>query len=159
MKRIASFQIDHTKLKRGVYVSRKDTLGNATVTTFDIRMKEPNNEPALSSAAAHAIEHLAATFLRNHSEYGQKIVYFGPMGCMTGFYLLLGSDHESEEIVPLLRQLFRFMADFEGKIPGASPVECGNCTFMDLAKAKHEADKYLREVLTDIQNENLTYPA
>lgn len=158
MKPIASFQIDHTKLKRGIYVSRKDNVDNAVVTTFDLRMKEPNNEPAFEPAAAHAIEHIAATFLRNHSEYGDRIIYFGPMGCLTGFYLLLGGKHESEDILPLIRELFETVANFEGDIPGASPVECGNYTLMDLPAAKEEARKYLNEILENISKENLNYP-
>jgi len=159
MKQIKSFLIDHTKLKRGIYVSRKDTYGNATVTTFDIRMKEPNNEPALDPAAAHTIEHIAATFLRSHPDYGHQITYFGPMGCMTGFYLLLGSNLDAQEIVPLIQELFLFTANFEEKIPGASPIECGNYKFMDLDMAKQEAGKFYREVLKNIQEKNLIYPA
>lgn len=158
MKPIKSFQIDHTRLKRGIYVSRKDRVGDATVTTFDLRMKEPNNEAALEPATSHTIEHIAATFLRNHAEYADTTIYFGPMGCLTGFYLLLGGEHESRTIVPLIRELFQTVADFTGDIPGASPVECGNYTLMDLPTAKAEAKKYLEEVLKNIGEENLVYP-
>ncbi|WP_320171614.1 S-ribosylhomocysteine lyase [Maridesulfovibrio sp.] len=158
MKKIESFRIDHTRLKRGIYVSRKDAVGSECVTTFDLRMKEPNNEPALSPESAHTMEHIGATFLRNHAEYGDKVIYFGPMGCLTGFYLLLAGDYESVDIVDLVRGLFRFAADFEGDIPGASAVECGNYTFMDPAGAVIEAKKYCAEVLDVISLENLVYP-
>lgn len=158
MDKIESFQIDHTRLKRGIYVSRKDNVGNAIVTTFDLRMKEPNNEFPLSSATAHTIEHIGATFLRNHMSYGCRILYFGPMGCLTGFYLLLREDSDSLEITPLIQELFRYVAVFDGPIPGATPVECGNFTLMDLPAAKVEAQKYFQEVLDRIGNVNLNYP-
>lgn len=158
MKKIESFKIDHTKLKRGVYVSRKDTIGTESVTTFDLRMKEPNNEPALDSATAHTLEHIGATFLRNHPEFGQKIIYFGPMGCLTGFYMLLKGDLNSKDVVPLTQELFKYSADFKGGIPGATTVECGNYTLMDLASAKMEAQKYYDEVLEAIDEINLIYP-
>lgn len=158
MDTITSFTIDHTRLKRGVYVSRRDTVGDGVVTTFDLRLKEPNNEPALSSAAAHTIEHIGATFLRNHPTHAKAIIYFGPMGCLTGFYLLLSGNRESREIVPIVEELFRFTADFEGAVPGVSPVECGNHTLMDLSCAKEEAARYHNEILTDIKEENLLYP-
>ncbi|CCO23091.1 S-ribosylhomocysteine lyase [Maridesulfovibrio hydrothermalis] len=158
MKRIESFQIDHTQLKRGIYVSRKDSVGNETITTFDLRMKEPDKEPALDCAAAHTLEHIGATFLRNHNAFSEKIIYFGPMGCLTGFYLLLKGDFNSKDIVPLIQELFIFAADFEGDVPGASAVECGNHTLMDLPAAKSEAKKYYTEVLTKITRDNLIYP-
>ncbi len=158
MNKIESFKIDHTKLLRGIYVSRKDRIGNETITTFDLRMKEPDNEAALECAAAHTIEHIGATYLRNHSEFGEKIVYFGPMGCLTGFYLLLNGDYESKEVAPLITELFQFAADFEGDIPGASAVECGNHTLMDLPAAKAESSKYHAQVLTGITEKNLIYP-
>ncbi|BHH85908.1 S-ribosylhomocysteine lyase [Desulforhopalus sp. 52FAK] len=158
MDTIASFTIDHTKLKRGVYVSRQDRIGDGISTTFDIRMKEPNNEAALSSAAAHTIEHIGATFLRNHKEYRDKILYFGPMGCLTGFYLLLTEKIESVAIIPLIRELFNYIAQFSSEIPGASAIECGNHTLMDLPKAKAEAGTFFREILKDIRPENLVYP-
>ncbi len=158
MEKIASFTIDHTKLKRGIYVSRKDSIGAETVTTFDLRLKEPNTEPALTSAVAHTIEHLAATFLRNHDEYAAKTIYFGPMGCLTGFYLLLAGSIDSQEIVPLITEVFNFVAEFEGDIPGASAVECGNYRLMDLAGAQEEARKYAIEILADIDSSHLIYP-
>ncbi|WP_432738742.1 S-ribosylhomocysteine lyase [Maridesulfovibrio sp. FT414] len=158
MNRIGSFKIDHTRLKRGIYLSRRDAVGAETVTTFDLRMKEPNNEPALSSAVAHTIEHIGATFLRNHEGYGDKIIYFGPMGCLTGFYLLLNGDLKSVEIVPLIEDLFGFAAEFDGEIPGASAVECGNYTLMDPAGAREEARRFFVEVLNKITPENLVYP-
>ncbi|ACS81795.1 S-ribosylhomocysteine lyase [Maridesulfovibrio salexigens] len=158
MNKIESFKIDHTKLKRGIYVSRRDQIGAENVTTFDLRVKEPNNEAALDSAAAHTLEHIGATFLRNHSEYGDKIIYFGPMGCLTGFYLLLNGKYDSKDVVSLIRELFKFAADFEGDVPGASAVECGNYTLMDLSLAKTEAAKYYAEVLDGIGLDNLNYP-
>jgi S-ribosylhomocysteine lyase len=158
MEKIESFKIDHMRLKRGIYVSRKDGVGSKTVTTFDLRMKEPNNEQTLSPAAAHTIEHIGATFLRNHSEFGNKILYFGPMGCLTGFYLLLSDNFDSKTIVPLIQELFKYVAEYEGKIPGATPVECGNHTLMDLPGAKVEAERYFEEVLNGIDGENLVYP-
>lgn len=159
MKKIASFTIDHTRLLRGIYVSRKDSLGSEIVTTFDIRMKEPNREPALDPAAIHSMEHLAATFLRNHPVWGDKVVYWGPMGCLTGNYLLLKGDLESRDIVDLMRETFAFVASYEGEIPGATPSDCGNFSFQDLEGAKREAQRYLSEVLDCISEENLHYPA
>lgn len=159
METITSFTIDHTKLKRGIYVSRKDRVAGGTVTTFDLRMKEPNNEQPLSSATAHTIEHIGATFLRNHESYGQKTLYFGPMGCLTGFYLLLSEDRESREIIPLIRELFEFTSRFKGAIPGASKMECGNYTLMDLPQANLEAEKFCSEILWSIDELNLFYPA
>jgi S-ribosylhomocysteine lyase len=158
MRKIPSFQIDHTRLKRGVFVSRKDTLAEETVTTFDLRMKEPNNEPVLTSACAHTIEHIGATFLRNHHVYSEKTIYFGPMGCLTGFYLLLKGDLDSLHIVSLMQELFGYIAEYTGAIPGATPVECGNYLLMDLADARREAQKYCEEILADMQKSNLVYP-
>lgn len=159
MEPIESFKIDHTRLKRGIYVSRKDVVGATTVTTFDLRLKVPNNEPALDSATAHTIEHIGATFLRNHSAWASKILYFGPMGCLTGFYLLFSQDCSSAEMAPLIRELFRYIAEFRGSIPGATPVECGNYTLMDLTTAQLEARRYCEEVLDRLDDENLVYPA
>lgn len=159
MKTIESFTIDHTRLKRGIYVSRRDVVGEQTITTFDLRMKEPNNEQVLSSASAHTIEHIGATFLRNHETYGEKILYFGPMGCLTGFYLLLNGDLSSEEIVPLIKELFQHIAEFSGDIPGATAVQCGNFTLMDLVEAKKDSERYYLEVLEGIDKENLVYPS
>lgn len=158
MDKIPSFTIDHLHLLRGIYVSRKDSVGGDTVTTFDIRMKEPNREPALGQGAIHTIEHLAATFLRSHPVWGERIVYWGPMGCLTGNYLLMRGDLESEDIVPLMRETFAFVAEYEGEIPGAAPQECGNWLLHDLPMAKWESAKYLHEVLEQITPDNLHYP-
>lgn len=144
MKKIASFTIDHLTLIPGVYLSRKDTTKSGDiVSTFDIRMTAPNRQPALSISALHAIEHLAATFLRNHPEWGEKIVYWGPMGCCTGNYLLLNGDYESSDIIPLLIETFRFIADFDGEVPGATPKDCGNYLLMNLPEARMAARDYL----------------
>ena len=159
MKKIPSFTIDHIRLKRGIYVSRQDSVGGEIVTTFDIRMKEPNREPAISPSAIHAIEHLAATFLRNHPLWADRIIYWGPMGCLTGNYLLVRGDLTSAEILPLMIETFRFIADYEGDIPGASPKDCGNYLLMNLPMAKWEAAKYLHEVLEVATKDNLNYPA
>lgn len=158
MKKIKSFTIDHIKLIPGVYVSRKDTVGAEIITTFDIRMTSPNDEPVMNTAEMHTIEHLAATFLRNHKEFGPKIIYFGPMGCRTGFYLLLAGDYESKDIIDLLKEMFVFIADFEGEVPGASAKDCGNYLDMNLPMAKYLAKKYLDEVLEDISEDQLIYP-
>ncbi len=158
MEKIPSFTINHEKLLRGIYVSRKDSVGNDTVTTFDIRMKEPNREPALHPGALHTIEHLAATYLRNDAEWRDRIVYWGPMGCLTGNYLLLRGDFESRDIVELMRRTFGFIADFDGEVPGTAPRDCGNCLLHDLPMARFEARKYLTEVLDCITEANLSYP-
>ena len=159
MKKIASFTINHLTLLRGVYVSRKDTTPSGDViTTFDVRMTEPNRQPALDGKALHAIEHLAATYLRNHQQWGDKVIYWGPMGCLTGNYLLLSGDYESGDVVELLRETFRFIAGFEGDVPGATPRDCGNYSYMDLAAAREAASHYLTEVLDKITPEQLTYP-
>ena len=158
MEKIASFTIDHLKLLRGIYVSRKAKVAGGVVTTFDIRMTRPNFEPVMNTAEIHTIEHLAATFLRNHKEYGEKIVYFGPMGCRTGFYLLLAGDYQSKDIVPLITEMFQFISTFDGDVPGASAKDCGNYLDMNLPMARYVANKFLDEVLTDIGEENLIYP-
>ena len=159
MKNILSVSIKHEKLFRGIYVSRKDEVGNEVVTTFDIRMKEPNREPVVHAGALHTIEHLAATYLRNNPEWKDRIIYWGPMGCLTGNYLLLRGDYESKDIVKLMQDTFRFIADYEGEIPGAAPRDCGNYLLHDLPMAKWEARKFLTEVLENIKEENLHYPA
>lgn len=159
MKKIESFTINHIKLQRGIYVSRKDHLaGGDVITTFDIRMKLPNREPAISQSALHTIEHLAATFLRNHEQWSDKIVYWGPMGCCTGNYLLAKGDLQSADIVPLMQETFDFIANFEGDIPGATAHDCGNYMLNNLPMAKWEARKYLVEVLNHLTDENLHYP-
>lgn len=158
MEKITSFTIDHIKLVPGVYVSRKDPIGSEMITTFDLRMTSPNDEPVMNTAEMHAIEHLAATFLRNHKEYGPKIIYFGPMGCRTGFYLLLSGDYESKDIVDLMIELFQFIANFYDEVPGASARDCGNYLDMNLPMARYLAKKYLNEVLLNITQEQLIYP-
>ncbi len=158
MEKIASFTIDHIKLQPGVYVSRKDHIGDKVITTFDLRMTSPNEEPVMNTAEMHTIEHLAATFLRNHKEYGTKTVYFGPMGCRTGFYLLLAGDYESRDIIDLMVEMFTFIRDFKGEVPGASAKDCGNYLDMNLGMANYLAKKYLDEVLIDIKPERLVYP-
>lgn len=159
MEKIPSFTIDHNRLLRGIYVSRKDKVGGDTVTTFDIRMKEPNREPALHPGALHTIEHLAATYLRNDSEWKDSIVYWGPMGCLTGNYLLMKGDLQPANIVELMKRTFAFVAAFEGDVPGAAPQDCGNWLLHDLPMARWEARKYLEEVLENIREENMNYPA
>lgn len=158
MEKITSFTIDHIKLIPGIYVSRKDPVGNETITTFDLRMTSPNDEPVMNTAEMHTIEHLAATFLRNHPEFGSKVIYFGPMGCRTGFYLLLAGDYESEDILELMIELFQFIAAFDDEVPGASAKDCGNYLDMNLPMARYLARKYLNEVLLSITDERLHYP-
>ena len=158
MKQITSFTIDHLRLLPGVYVSRKDKVGSEVITTFDLRMTRPNYEPVMNTAEMHAIEHLAATYLRNDEEYQNQIIYFGPMGCRTGFYLLLSGDHESKDIIPLMVRLYEFIRDFEGDVPGASAIGCGNYLDMNLPMAKYLAKKYLDEVLYQINDSRLIYP-
>lgn len=158
MEKITSFTIDHIKLQPGVYVSRKDTAGNATITTFDLRMTSPNEEPVMNTAEMHTVEHLGATFLRNHEAFKDHVLYFGPMGCRTGFYLLLTGDYESKDIVPLLQEMFAWISTFEGEVPGASAKDCGNYLDMNLPMARYIAKRYLDEVLTDIGPDRLVYP-
>lgn len=158
MEKIPSFTINHLELYPGVYVSRKDNVGGSVITTFDIRMTRPNFEPVMNTAEMHAIEHLGATYLRNHADFGSKIVYFGPMGCRTGFYLLLNGDYASKDIVDLLTGLYKFITDFEGEIPGASARDCGNYLDMNLPMAKYLGKKFLNEVLLNISDKNLNYP-
>ncbi len=158
MKKIASFTVNHLTLLPGVYVSRKDHIGAEVVTTFDIRMTRPNFEPVMNTAEVHTIEHLGATFLRNHEEYEDKIVYFGPMGCRTGFYLILAGDYESKDIVELLKEMFVFMKDFKEEVPGAAARDCGNYLDMNLPMANYLAKKFYEEVLCQISEERLNYP-
>ena len=159
MEKIPSFTIDHIRLNRGVYVSRQDVVGGEVVTTFDVRMKEPNREPALSPSAIHTMEHLVATFLRNHPAWASRIIYWGPMGCLTGNYLLMKGDLTPQEILPLMQDTFRFMAQYEGEVPGAAPKDCGNYLLQDLPMARWESKKYLEEVLMQMKPENMEYPA
>ena len=158
MEKIASFTINHLELLPGIYVSRKDFVGEDVITTFDLRMTRPNYEPVMNTAEVHTIEHLAATFLRNHPDFKSKTVYFGPMGCRTGFYLLLAGDYKSKDIVPLMVEMFEFIRDFEGDVPGASARDCGNYLDMNLPMAKYLAKRYLDNVLYGIDDVHLNYP-
>jgi S-ribosylhomocysteine lyase len=158
MEKIASFTVNHLKLVPGVYVSRKDTVGEEVITTFDLRMTAPNKEPVMNTAEIHTIEHLGATFLRNDKEFGDRTIYFGPMGCRTGFYLVLAGDLDSRDIVDLLTRLFEFIRDFEGDIPGAAARDCGNYLDQNLAMANFLADRYLDNVLYNISEDQLVYP-
>lgn len=158
MEKITSFTIDHLRLVPGLYVSRIDQVEGHPITTFDIRMTSPNDEPVMNTAEMHAIEHLAATFLRNHATYADKTLYFGPMGCRTGFYLLLAGEYASKDIVPLMTEMFTFIAGFDGDVPGACAKDCGNYLDMNLPMAKYLSKKYLNEVLLSITDEQLNYP-
>ena len=161
MKKIESFKVNHEKLKRGIYVSRKDydyKNDKVIATTFDIRMKEPNREPVMNIAEVHTIEHLGATFLRNHKVYSKETIYFGPMGCRTGFYVIFKGNLESKDIVNIMKEMFEFISKYEGKVPGADPKSCGNYLDQNLPMAKYEAKKYLDEVLMKLKKENLVYP-
>lgn len=160
MDKIESFQIDHEKLLRGVYVSREDKVNDNVVTTFDIRMKRPNKEPVLNIAPLHTIEHLGATYLRTivDKEISKDVIYFGPMGCRTGFYLIMAGDRSSSDIINLLKNMFSYMAKYDGEIPGASPKECGNYLDQNLPIAKYESEKFYVEILENIKQENLVYP-
>lgn len=159
MEKIPSFTINHNLLEPGIYVSRRDvTPSGDVITTFDIRMTRPNREAALDPRALHAMEHLAATFLRNHPDWKDRIIYWGPMGCCTGNYLLIQGDLESRDILPLIQETMQFVADFEGEVPGATPRDCGNYSYMDLPEAKKAARKYL-EQLSDASDRNFSYPA
>lgn len=156
MEKIASFQVNHLVLEPGIYISRKDRFGDVTLTTFDLRMTTPNKEPVMNTAEVHTIEHLGATYLRNHAAWKDRTVYFGPMGCRTGFYLILEGDLESEDIVGLMKDLFVFIRDFEGEVPGAAARDCGNYLDMNLNMAHWYAEKYLC-VLENIDEKHLHY--
>ena len=159
MEKIASFTIDHERLLRGIYVSRRDlTPSGDIITTFDIRMTEPNRQPAMSPQSLHAMEHLAATYLRNRPDWRDRVVYWGPMGCCTGNYLLMQGRLEPADILALIRDTMQFIAGYEGDIPGASARDCGNYTYMDLDAARHDAGRYIDEVLDRITPANLNYP-
>ena len=158
MDTIASFTIDHLRLLEGIYVSRKDKVKDSIITTFDIRMTRPNYEPVINTAEIHTIEHLAATFLRNHKNFKDDVIYFGPMGCRTGFYLILVGDLQSSDIVELVKECFEFIRDFEGEVPGATAIGCGNFRDMNLPMAKYIANKYLEQVLYVIDEKRLNYP-
>ncbi len=159
MDKIASFTIDHLALEPGIYVSRKDCAGAEVITTFDLRMTAPNREPVMNTAEVHTIEHLGATFLRNHPTWKDRVLYFGPMGCRTGFYLLLHGDLESAQIVPLITEMFTFIAGYEGEIPGAAPAECGNWLDQNLPMARWLAARYLKNTLEGIDQAHLVYPS
>lgn len=158
MEKIASFQVNHIDLMPGIYVSRKDSVGNNVITTFDLRMTAPNKEPVMNTAEIHTIEHLGATFLRNDKSWKDKVIYFGPMGCRTGFYLLLSGDYKSKDIVSLIKEMYSFIRDFEGDVPGAHPRDCGNYLDMNLPMAKYWGKKFVDEVLTNINESRLIYP-
>ncbi len=158
MEKITSFTIDHLRLQTGLYVSRVDCAGQEKITTFDIRMTRPNTEPVMDTAAVHAIEHLGATYLRNDPQWKDRVLYFGPMGCRTGFYLLLAGEYKSADILPLVDGMFRFIAGYEGEIPGASAKDCGNYLDMNLSMARYHAEKYIREVLDHPAQDRLIYP-
>jgi S-ribosylhomocysteine lyase len=157
MEKITSFTIDHLKLQPGLYVSRKDRVGSETVTTFDLRLTSPNEEPVMNTAEVHTIEHLAATYLRNDERWKDRVLYFGPMGCRTGFYLLLAGNLESRDVLDLVRDCFRFVRDFEGEVPGASAKDCGNYLDMNLPMAKYWGGKYAA-LLETIDESRLVYP-
>lgn len=158
MKKIASFTINHLKLEPGIYVSRRDYIGSEVATTFDIRMTRPNYEPVMNTAEVHTLEHLGATFLRNHEKYSDKVIYFGPMGCRTGFYLILAGNLESKDIVDLVTEMYEFMCEFEGDVPGASARDCGNYLDMNLPMAKYVAKRFLDNTLRNIDEKHLVYP-
>lgn len=158
MEKIASFTIDHTRLLPGIYVSRKDNVNGNVITTFDIRMTRPNYEPVMNTAEIHAVEHIGATYLRNHKEYADKTIYFGPMGCRTGFYMILAGDLESKDVVSLVTDMYKFISEFEGEIPGACAKDCGNYLDLNLPMAKYIAKKFLDEVLENIDESHLIYP-
>ncbi len=158
MEKIASFTVNHLNLMPGIYVSRKDHVGENVITTFDLRMTAPNREPVMNTAEIHTVEHLGATFLRNDPEYKDKTIYFGPMGCRTGFYMVLAGDYESKDVVDLVTRMFEFVRDFEGEVPGASPRDCGNYLDMNLGMAKFIATRYLDRDLKDIGPDRLVYP-
>lgn len=160
MKKIPSFTIDHTRLEPGIFLSRKDTTPSGDViSTFDIRLTRPNREPAVDGAALHTIEHLAATFLRNHPQWADRVIYWGPMGCLTGSYLLLSGEFSSTDILPLMRETFEFIANFDGEIPGATPRDCGNYTYNNLDEARKVARRFLVDTLANPTHDNLNYPA
>jgi len=158
MEIIASFMVDHLRLKPGVFVSRRDKFGDVVLTTFDLRFKEPNKEPVMDQPALHTIEHLGATFLRSHGEWGKKVVYFGPMGCRTGFYVILEGDYGSADVLPLLTEMFNWIDKFDGAIPGASAAECGNWRDQNIEMAKWECRRYF-SIIKAGKKENFEYPS
>ena len=157
MEKITSFTVDHIRLQPGLYVSRKDRVGKETVTTFDLRVTSPNDEPVMNTAEVHTIEHLAATYLRNEPMWKEKVLYFGPMGCRTGFYLLLSGDYSSKDVLPLVRNCFRFVAEYDGEVPGACAKDCGNYLDMNLPMANYWGNRYC-DLLEHIDSSRLEYP-
>ena len=157
MEKITSFTIDHIKLEPGLYVSRKDKVGSETVTTFDLRITNPNEEPVMNTAEIHTMEHLGATYLRNNRQWKDRVLYFGPMGCRTGFYLLLAGDLRSRDVLELVLDCFRFIRDFRGEVPGASAKDCGNFLDMNLPMANYWGSRYAA-LLEKIDEAHLTYP-
>lgn len=157
MEKITSFTVDHIRLQPGLYVSRRDRIGAETVTTFDLRLTSPNDEPVMNTAEVHTIEHLAATYLRNEPDWGNKVIYFGPMGCRTGFYLLLAGELSARDVLPLVTECFRFIAQYTGEVPGASARDCGNYLDMNLPMANYWGQRYLR-LLENIDDSRLSYP-
>ena len=157
MEKITSFTIDHIKLRPGLYVSRKDRVGEETITTFDLRLTDPNEEPVMNPAEVHTIEHLGATYLGNDPQWKDRVLYFGPMGCRTGFYLLLAGDYASKDIVPLVLECFRFVRDYRGAVPGACAKDCGNYLDMNLPMANYWGGKYAA-LLENIDETRLVYP-
>ncbi len=157
MEKITSFTIDHIKLQPGLYVSRKDFVGKEIVTTFDLRLTSPNEEPVMNTAEVHTIEHLAATYLRNDENWKHKVLYFGPMGCRTGFYLLVNGDYISKDLLSLVYDCFAFIAKYNGDIPGASSKDCGNYLDMNLPMARYYAKRYC-ELLDGISDDRMEYP-
>ena len=157
MEKITSFTIDHIRLQPGLYVSRKDRVGQETITTFDLRVTSPNEEPVMNTAEMHTIEHLAATYLRNEPAWKDKVLYFGPMGCRTGFYLLLAGDLNSRDVLGLVMDCFRFVRDFAGEVPGASAKDCGNYLDMNLPMANYWGKRY-SALLENIDDDRLVYP-
>lgn len=159
MEKIASFTVNHLKLEPGIYVSRKDKVGEETITTFDLRMTTPNKEPVMNTAEVHTIEHLGATFLRNDPAWKDKTIYFGPMGCRTGFYAIFAGDLASRDIVPVITKMYEFIRDYEGEIPGATAHDCGNYLDQNLGMAHYLANRYLENTLYGIDDAHMNYPA
>lgn len=157
MEKITSFTVDHIRLQPGLYVSRKDTVGTETVTTFDLRLTSPNEEPVMNTAEVHTIEHLAATYLRNEPTWKESVLYFGPMGCRTGFYLLLKGDLSAQDALPLVRDCFAFIGAYTGEVPGASARDCGNYLDMNLPMARLWGKRYAT-LLENITPDRLAYP-
>lgn len=162
MEKVSSFQIDHTKLQRGLYVSRQETFddehGGHTVTTFDIRVCRPYFEQTMDACAIHTIEHLGATFLRSKGFYSKRIIYFGPMGCQTGFYLVIDGKVGVEDVKGTVREMFAWISTYEGPIPGNTKKECGNADMHDITEARAIAHRFFNETLCNLDETNTVYP-